>query len=75
MVFINSLMGGGVVAAVLLFIRFLIERNDGKNDLLKEIRDDVRSVSGKVDNVQWKRIDELKQDVKALKKEVYSEGR
>lgn len=49
--FINSIIGGGVVAAVLVFVKFLIERNDGKNDLLNEIRDDVRSVSGKVDNV------------------------
>lgn len=49
--FITTILGGGLVAAVLLFIRFLIERKDGKDTLLKEIRDDVRSVSGKVDNV------------------------
>lgn len=49
--FINALLGGGVVAAVLLFIRFLIERKDGKNNILKEIRDEVVSVGGKIDNV------------------------
>lgn len=51
MVFINALMGGGVVAAVLVFVKFLIERHDGKNDMLKEIRDDVQNMSGKVDNI------------------------
>ena len=51
MVFITSLLGGGVVAAVLLFIRFLIERHDGKDKQTKEIIDEIRSVGKKVDNV------------------------
>lgn len=51
MEFLNSIIGGGVVAAVLVFIKFLIERKDGKNAILKEIRDDVRDMSKKIDNV------------------------
>ena len=48
MEFLNSIIGGGVVAAVLVFIKFLIERKDGKNAILKEIRDDVRDMSKKI---------------------------
>lgn len=49
--FINALLGGGVVAAVLLFIRFLIERNDGKDERQKEIIDAIHNVGDKVDGV------------------------
>lgn len=51
MEFITSLMGGGVVAAVLLFVRFLIERNDDKDESKKEIIEAIHSVGDKVDGV------------------------
>lgn len=47
----NSIIGGGVVAAALLFVRFLIERHDGKDEKQKEIIDAIHSVGDKVDNV------------------------
>jgi len=49
--FLNALLGGGVVAAVLVFIKFLIERNDGKDERQKEIIDAIHKVGEKVDNV------------------------
>lgn len=49
--FINSIIGGGVVAAVLIFVRFLIERHDGRDERLKEIIEAIKDVGGKVDNV------------------------
>lgn len=49
--FVSTILGGGLAAAVLVFIKFLIERNDGKHDILEEIRDEVRNVGGKIDNV------------------------
>lgn len=49
--FINSLIGGGVVAAALLFVRFLIERHDNNDEKQKEIIDAIHSVGDKVDNV------------------------
>lgn len=49
--FINSLIGGGVVAAALLFVRFLIERHDNNDEKQKEIIDAIHAVGDKVDNV------------------------
>lgn len=48
----------------------LEKKVDKHNDVIERV-----AILEKDDNVQWKRIDELKQDVEALKKEVYSERR
>lgn len=49
--FFNSIIGGGVVATVLIFVRFLIERHDGRDARLKEIIEAIKDVGSKVDNV------------------------
>lgn len=46
----------------------LEKKVDKHNDLIERV-----AILEKDDSVQWKRIDELKQDVEALKKEVYAE--
>lgn len=46
----------------------LEKKVDKHNDVIERV-----AILEKDDSVQWKRIDELKQDVEALKKEVYAE--
>ena len=46
----------------------LEKKVDKHNDVIERV-----AILEKDDSVQWKRIDELKNDVEALKKEVYAE--
>jgi len=46
----------------------LEKKVDKHNDVIERV-----AILENDDSVQWKRIDELKQDVEALKKEVYAE--
>ena len=54
---LSSLLGGGVVAAVLIFIQFLINRHDEKDEKLSIIVQSINTVTKKIDFMEG-RIDE-----------------
>lgn len=54
---LSSLLGGGVVAAVLLFIQYLINRHDEKDEKLSIIVQSINTVTKKIDYMEG-RIDE-----------------
>ena len=49
---ITGLFGGGVVAAVLLFVQFLINRHDTKNDKRDAVTASVNALAEKIDTLE-----------------------